>query len=360
MRPVGSGTITRLKILHRRLTGVAMGLTLLVSCSGGGSVGPTTPVTPVPPPRVLTTMTISVSATTIQVGQTVSATATGFDQYGTAMSIGIPAWTSNLPEIASVSANGLVTAVAPGQTTVIGTIGDVQGHVTLTITPLPPGPGPEPVATVSVSPLSASVAAGGTLQLTATPKDAAGRNLTDRAVTWTTSAPSVAMVSVTGLVATLGEGMAIIEATSEGKRGALALTVTTAVDTEIVVSIGLPVDNIPVGDTMDVVAAVRSRYPITSVVASVGGKQAAMTFGRFKSVRVPVWATAMDLSSFRFGNYDVVVTATDSRGHRGVTSKAFYRNPLTAGGGGKAPPANKQLQPAVRDHFGKPDTLPPA
>src|SRR5205809_7367386 len=81
------------------------------------------------------------------------------------------------------------------------------------------------VVTVTVSPAAPSVAVGGTLLLTATPKDANGNPLTGRTVTWASSAPAVATVSGTGLVTGAAAGAATITATSENKSGAAAATV---------------------------------------------------------------------------------------------------------------------------------------
>ena len=356
MMPVRHGVGSRWKALGRPLTGVAMSWSLLISCSGGGAGGPIAPVKPVAQPSVLTTLVITVSASSIQPGQSATAIATGFDQNGAPMSIGVPAWTSNQPAIARVSASGVVTAVTAGQTSVTGRIGEVQGQATVTVTPLPPGP--VPVVAVSVHPNSASVDIGQTLQLTVTSTDAAGNNISGRAVAWATNAPAVATVSSTGLVTALGEGTAIIEATSEGQTGALALSVTTATDPDIVVTIALPMGNIPVGDTLSVVATARSLFPITNVMATAGGQQLALIYaviGVGPSGRLSMaWIGTMNLASLRFGQYDLVVTATDILGHHGVMSVTFQRDPRIAGGG-RLPTPNKQRMAPVPDTFSRPD-----
>ena len=356
MMPVRHGVGSRWKALGRPLTGVAMSWSLLISCSGGGAAGPIAPVKPVAQPSVLTTLVITVSASSIQPGQSATAIATGFDQNGAPMSIGVPAWTSNQPAIARVSASGVVTAVTAGQTSVTGRIGEVQGQATVTVTPLPPGP--VPVVAVSVHPNSASVDIGQTLQLTVTSTDAAGNNISGRAVAWATNAPAVATVSSTGLVTALGEGTAIIEATSEGQTGALALSVTTATDPDIVVTIALPMGNIPVGDTLSVVATARSLFPITNVMVTAGGQQLALTYGVIgvgPSGRLSMaWIGTMNLASLRFGQYDLVVTATDILGHHGVMSVTFQRDPRIAGGG-RLPTPNKQRMAPVPDTFSRPD-----
>jgi hypothetical protein len=83
-----------------------------------------------------------------------------------------------------------------------------------------------PVATVTVSPASASIGIAGTQQLSATLRAANGSVLTGRIVTWSSSNVLVATVSGSGLVTGLLVGPATITATSEGKNGTAAITVT--------------------------------------------------------------------------------------------------------------------------------------
>ncbi len=92
----------------------------------------------------------------------------------------------------------------------------------------PQGPDPVPVASVTVSPATASVTVGQTVQLTATPRDAAGNPLSGRAVAWVSSATRVATVSGSGLVAGVAAGTATITASSEGQSGTAAVTVSGA------------------------------------------------------------------------------------------------------------------------------------
>ncbi|HWC73008.1 MAG TPA: PKD domain-containing protein [Gemmatimonadales bacterium] len=85
-----------------------------------------------------------------------------------------------------------------------------------------------PVSSVDVTPATAGILVGGTVQLTATPKDAAGNPLSGRVVTWTSGDTSIAIVSNTGLVTGKKAGGPVtITATSEGKSGAAAVSVTT-------------------------------------------------------------------------------------------------------------------------------------
>jgi alpha-tubulin suppressor-like RCC1 family protein len=84
---------------------------------------------------------------------------------------------------------------------------------------------PEPVASVTIVPSTLSLTVGQTQQLTAVLRDAAGAELSGRAVAWTTSDAAVASVSTSGVVSALNTGSATIEATSEGQTGNAAVSV---------------------------------------------------------------------------------------------------------------------------------------
>src|SRR5712692_5609175 len=100
----------------------------------------------------------------------------------------------------------------------------------------PSGGGSVPVASVTLSLASASLTAGRTVQLTATPKDANGNPLSGRVITWTSSAAGVATVSGSGLVTGVAVGSATITATSEGQSGTAAFTVTNVPVAAVTVS----------------------------------------------------------------------------------------------------------------------------
>ena len=85
---------------------------------------------------------------------------------------------------------------------------------------------PPPVASIEISPGPAiSLLSGRATHLTATLKDAQGNALSGRLVSWNSSAPSVATVSL-GLVTAVTAGVAQIRATSEGKTGEVIVTVS--------------------------------------------------------------------------------------------------------------------------------------
>jgi acid phosphatase type 7 len=81
------------------------------------------------------------------------------------------------------------------------------------------------VQTVTVSPASATRDPGQTVQLTATARNRKGGVVTGVTFTWSSSAPAIATVSSTGLVAAIAPGTATISATGGGKTGTSTITV---------------------------------------------------------------------------------------------------------------------------------------
>jgi hypothetical protein len=189
------------------LNGGALGVEIRAGNAGPGNTVVSVDVTP--------------ASASVAVGGTVQLTATAKNAEGEPLSGYTAAWATDAPEVATVSAAGLVTGVAAGPATITATIEGKSGTAGVTVTA-----NTMPVASVAVTPASASVPVGGAVQLTATPKDAAGQTLTGRPVTWATNASGVATVSATGLVTGVGQGPATITATSEGQSGTASVTVT--------------------------------------------------------------------------------------------------------------------------------------
>ena len=83
-----------------------------------------------------------------------------------------------------------------------------------------------PVASVSVTPESVSVQSDRTTQLSVVLRDADGRLVIRRPVTWTSLDPAVAFVDTSGLVRGSSPGTTHVVAESEGVRDSAAITVT--------------------------------------------------------------------------------------------------------------------------------------
>src|SRR5207245_2191320 len=197
------------------VTGVAAGSATITATSEGtnGTAALTVSVVPV------ASVTVTPETGGIQVGQTVQLSATPKDAGGAALTGRVVTWASSATGVATVSGSGLVTGGAAGSATITATSEGQSGTAGVTVSIVP-------VASVTVTPATASISTGQTVQLTGTPKDASGTALTGRVVTWATSNAGVATVSGSGLVTGVAAGSATITATSEGKNGTAALTVT--------------------------------------------------------------------------------------------------------------------------------------
>lgn len=149
-------------------------------------------------------------------GATATLRAEILDQRGRPISRPVQ-WSSSAPTIATVGADGVVRAVAPGNVTIAAEADGRRVEVPVTVTAV--------VATVGVSPESGALAVGEALNLVATPRGSDARPLADRAVTWGSSDERVAVVSSTGHVTALAAGTAVIRATAEGKTGTARVTV---------------------------------------------------------------------------------------------------------------------------------------
>jgi glucose/arabinose dehydrogenase len=92
-------------------------------------------------PGAVTSVTVTASATAVQVGETVQLTATARRADGTVVERTFE-WTTTDPAVASVSSSGLVTGVGEGQVEIRATVDGVTGSITITVTAPPPPPGP--------------------------------------------------------------------------------------------------------------------------------------------------------------------------------------------------------------------------
>lgn len=204
---------------------VASGTTTISATSEGRTGAAQLIVAPVP----VASVSMSIATNSIAVGASTQATATVRDANGASLSGRALVWATASAAIASVDQNGLVTGLAIGATSITATSEGRTGTVTLSVTP-------PPVATVDVVLSLPVIPLGSSTTAVATVRDVAGNVLTGRSVTWESSAPAVATVSVTGLITTLAVGNAVITATSERKSGSANLKVQPAPVATVVVS----------------------------------------------------------------------------------------------------------------------------
>lgn len=182
-------------------------------------------VTPVP----VASVTATPATATIEVGATQQFTAGLHDALAIALSGRGIVWSSSDTAVATVDASGLVTARPYGggdsrTVTITATSEGRSGSATVQVTPLP-------VASLSVAP--DSVAVGDTQLLSAIVLDEGGASLWGRAIAWSSSDTTVAVVNGAGLAIPVQRWDGVVRnvtitATSEGVSGSSTLTVLPA------------------------------------------------------------------------------------------------------------------------------------
>ncbi len=203
--------------------------TATITATAEGKTGTTTVVV-----RPIPVSSIAIIALTgpVTVGDVAQLSATMKDSTGTALAGRPITWTSSDLSVATVVASGSgataqLTAKAAGSTTITATSEGKSATLVVTVQPVQ-------VANVAISATPDTVAAGKTVQLTATLSDAHGQPITGRTITWATSDAAIATVSATGLVTTITQGQVTITASSDGKSASAAKTVVDLTPPRIV------------------------------------------------------------------------------------------------------------------------------
>jgi trimeric autotransporter adhesin len=136
---------------------------------------------------------------------------------------GSASWSSAPSSIATVGdstlTKGLATGVSPGNATITALFAGQSGSAALKVTNAT-------LTSITVTPANPSVAAGGSVQFTATGSftDGSSENLTTQ-VTWSSSNVGAATVNASGLATTAASGTSTISATMLGVKGMTVLTV---------------------------------------------------------------------------------------------------------------------------------------
>ena len=163
---------------------------------------------------------VSLDRTTAEmtIGETLQLSASITPSNMTDLSI---SWTSSKQSVATVTDQGLVKALAEGRTTIKANVGGKMAACIVTVKK-------EVIAVTSVSldKNSISLAKGESETLVATVTPA---NATNKKVTWTSSAPSVASVDSDGKVNAIASGNATITAKAGDMQATCAVTVTIPV-----------------------------------------------------------------------------------------------------------------------------------
>ena len=212
-----------------------------------------------------TLIKLSVTEWSGKIGEKILLTATVLPENTTDKSV---TWTSSNEAVATVDANGNVTAIGLGNADITATCGEVSATCTVTVVPTP-------VMSVTLSNTSLNLTEGETATLTAT---IAPENATDKSVTWTSSDASIASVSAEGVVTAIKAGTATITATSANIKTATC-TVTVAANIISVESIEISKTELSLteGDTATLTATIAPENATDKTVTWTSSDEAVAT-----------------------------------------------------------------------------------
>jgi uncharacterized protein YjdB len=160
-------------------------------------------------------------------------------------------WSSSNPSVCSVSDNGFVAALSYGNSVITARSND-GGFTSSSQITVPAPVQTIPVSAITISPSSVNLAVNQRYQINPV---LAPLNATRKTVVWSSSIPTVATVSSSGLVTVLQSGTSVITARTVdgGKAATLSISSTVAVST---VSITQTAINLPINQTYQVNAVV--------------------------------------------------------------------------------------------------------
>jgi uncharacterized protein YjdB len=243
------------------VTAVTVGVTTVTATSAGRSGTAAITVTPEP----VATVSLDPTLDTLAVGTEVALTATARDEDGAVLTGRTVAWSVSDADVALVSSNGVVTARAPGEVTVVAVSEGRVGQATIVVLQ-------RLANAITLTPASSTIETGSTLQLVAQITDANGNLIPGRVVTYASDAPAVAEVNGTGLVTARAPGTVRITATSDGRSTSATVTVVTVPIVSVTV---LPEQlQLAIGNTR--VLAAQARSAIGTLIA---GRPIAWTSG---------------------------------------------------------------------------------
>jgi uncharacterized protein YjdB len=226
------------------VVGVAPG-TVTITGTSEGRVGSATIVVLA---RLASAVILTPGSGTLVVGTTQPLTTQITDALGNLLTDRPVTFASDAPSVASVSATGVVTALAAGTARITATSEGKTGTATFTVIPIP-------VARVDITPSPVSMLPGATQQLTAVARASSGAILTGRAVTWVSGAPSVVTVSSSGVLTAVGNGSAVVLALVDDAAGSVTVTVGPPAIASITISPASP--SVSVNTSLQLTATLR-------------------------------------------------------------------------------------------------------
>ena len=182
----------------------------------------------------VTSLALSATTATVKVKGTTTLKATVSPDNATDKTV---KWKSDKEDIATVDNNGTITGVSAGKATITATVGDKTATCEVTVEEDTTTPEDNTVTKVQITTGDITLAPDETKYLDYTAKNAAGKTVTPKDVSWKSSKESVATVNSSGRVTAKGYGKAEITITADGKTDYINVYVEDSYDADISVTI---------------------------------------------------------------------------------------------------------------------------
>ena len=229
------------RAMYRRCLLFASAL-IVAGCADGAktpatpSIAPSEPGTPAPPLRTVVSLALCCGADRVALDtqRQIEARASYNDGSVTDVTAAVRSWTSADPAIATISNTGVVTALAPGDFQVSASYQGVQASWTLHVPP-PSVPAPTPstqgIVRIWLCCGSNQIDINTQRQILAqaTYTDGSIKEITSAVTSWTSSNPSIATISQTGILTGFAPGTVDVSATFAGFRANWDLHVSQSV-----------------------------------------------------------------------------------------------------------------------------------
>lgn len=300
-----------------KVTGVKAGeATITVTTEDGGKTA-TCKVTVSDTEIKVTGVTLNKSETSLLVGGNETLTATVLPEGATNQNV---TWKSDKPEIATVDANGKVTAVKAGEATITVTTEDGGKTATCKVTVKP-----NLVSEITLAALAIYVGESKAITATVKPDDA-----TNKALTWKSSDESIATVDNTGKVTGKKIGTTTITATARdgsGVSGSCTVTVLSHVKKVTVTPANLTLGK-------------NKSYTLTATVDAQPGTDTGVTWTSSDTTIATVDATGKVTATDKVGTVTITATSKADPAKKGTCTVKVSGDQTDIGYGEYGPEEN--------------------
>lgn len=278
----------------------------------------------------LTSIVITPANPSLPVNTAQQMTATGNYSDGSSADLtSLVTWASVSTTTATVSPTGLLTGKSAGATGISATLGSVSGSTLVTVTA-------PTIVSVAVTPVGLTLGIGINQQYTATAtySDGSSADLTN-GVTWSSSDPTIASISSSGLATTVAAGQATISASVSGLSDQSTLTVVAAHLTSI--SVTPAVASIAAGTSQQFTATGSFDDGSTQLLTSISWSSSSNSVASMNSTGLA--------SAIGTGNVTITATSGSVSGTASltVTGAALVSIAVTPANSTMAPDTTKQF-----------------